>query len=134
MEGAYQIHILFLGCCRLFFVFLLCRFLCDFLCLVLHIAELVEQVDDVVRAGILYRFRSVRIVAGWSKFGEAGVELLWILDSGDNEDNTVRSHRNGLDHERGIIHIEAELLVGFKHHILKQAAGLFRAVSQFAEL
>ena len=49
MEGAYQIHILFLGCCRLFFVFLLCRFLCDFLCLVLHIAELVEQVDDVVR-------------------------------------------------------------------------------------
>lgn len=25
-------------------------------------------------AGILYRFRSVRIVAGWSKFGEAGVE------------------------------------------------------------
>ena len=78
---------LFLGCCRLFFVFLLCRFLCDFLCLVLHIAELVEQVNDVVRAGILYRFRSVRIVAGWSKFGEAGVELLWILDSGDNEDN-----------------------------------------------
>ena len=116
------------------FRFLLCRFLCDFLCLVLHIAELVEQVNDVVRAGILYRFRSVRIVAGWSKFGEAGVELLWVLDSGDNEDNAVRSHRNGLDHERGIIHIEAELLIGFKHHILKQAAGLFRAVSQFAEL
>ena len=96
--------------------------------------DFLEKVDNIICAGILYRCLTVSFVTGRSKFGEAGIQFLGIIDFCDDQDDTVRSDRNRFHHQRCVIIVKTKLFVGFYHHILKQVPGFFCSVSQFAEL
>ena len=79
-----------------------------------------------------YQDNNLNVAEIGRKFGKTGVQLLGIFHLGDDQDDTVRCHRDRFDHEGKVVGFKAELKLGLLHHIVKKSFGLLGSIGQFA--
>ena len=96
--------------------------------------ELVEHVDDVIRAFYGRLRRVVGDLLGGREARKAGVEFLGVLDLRDDDRQRVAGRGDRLDHEGDArVVAEAAFFVRLHHHVAEERARFFAAVCELAE-
>lgn len=99
-----------------------------------------QCLQDVLSAGRIGQ-RAVRTGQGFlcvllqcrGETGEAGVELLRVFDSGDDQHNPFSGERDCLNHQRDVVRVKSDFYRGLLHHFAEKTAGLRGSIGKFLD-
>ena len=95
----------------------------------LLILDAAEQIQHLIRGTVVTILIGI-FRNGRCKAGKTGIQLIRVFHFRNDQYDTIRIQRDGLDHQGNIFCLKTKFKIGLLHHIAEQRFCLFRAVSK----